>query len=392
MSINEPLTPIIYTVLLTGVVAYMRTGNFQPFNENFTTNTALAISIFTLLKGAIGHARNGLASSTEFSLSFFYIALCTLSFMRLRAVYLRLKVPKAYRPITLLCTLGKALESVIATQISFLVDEYRLLPETHIGGRDDPVASLLNIDVSGAFDNVSHKRLIHCLRMRKIPLDIVQWIASFRCHLGGRRGISTDHAIHIIIDRIKTSWGKGKPVVSLLMLDVGGAYDNVSHERLLHNLKERCLGHFVPWVKAFLTNRSTRIRMPEGMSDTFPTPTSIPQGSPISPILYLVYNADLLEGCGTGITSNGWVDDVGFMAKGDSERETTRKLRAACQKADRWAEKHASVFDPKKYALIHFVNTKEVDPQYTSLTLRGHTVTATRTAERYLGYWLGPGL
>ncbi|KAJ5820628.1 reverse transcriptase [Penicillium riverlandense] len=51
-------------------------------------------------------------------------------------------------------------------------------------------------------------------------------------HLGGRKGISTDHAIHNMIDRIKMEWGKGKPVVSLLMLDVSGAYDNVSHERV----------------------------------------------------------------------------------------------------------------------------------------------------------------
>ena len=251
------------------------------------------------------------------------------------------QLAKSYRPVALLNTLGKFLESVVARRISYAVETEGLLPRTH---------------------------------------------------LGGRRGISTDHAIHIIIDRIKTSWGKGKPVVSLLMLDVSGAYDNVSHARLLHNLKKRRLGHFVPWVKAFLTNRSTRIRMPEGMSDTISTPTGIPQGSPISPILYLIYNADLVENCGTGITSNGWVDDVCFMAKGDSERENIKKLKTACRKADQWAERHASVFDPKKYALIHFVNTKEVDPQYLSLRLREHTVPATKTAERYLGYWLDPNL
>lgn len=251
------------------------------------------------------------------------------------------QLAKSYRPVALLNTIGKFLEAVIARRISYAVETKNLLPRTH---------------------------------------------------LGGRRGISTDHAIHMIIDRIKTAWGKGKPVVSLLMLDVSGAYDNVSHERLLHNLKKRRLGHFVPWVKAFLTNRSTRIRMPEGSSGRIPTPTGIPQGSPISPILYLIYNADLIENCGTGVTSNGWVDDVCFMAKGDSERETTRKLKEACRRADQWAEKHASVFDPKKYALVHFVHTKEIDPQYTPLRLPEHTVPATKTAERYLGYWLDPDL
>ncbi|KAI2736019.1 hypothetical protein DTO013E5_9174 [Penicillium roqueforti] len=237
--------------------------------------------------------------------------------------------------------LGNFLESVVAGRIIYAVETERLLPRTHLGGQED---------------------------------------------------ISTDHAIHIIINRIKIAWRKGKPVVSLLMLDVSGTYDNVSYDCLLHNPKKRRLGHFVTWVRAFLTNRSTRIRMPEGTSDQVPTLTGILQGSPISPMLYLFYNADLIENCGSGVTSNEWVDDVCFMAKGDSGRETIRKLKVACHKAGQWAEKHASVFDPKKNALIHFVNTKEVDPQYTSLTLRGPTVTATRTAERYLGYWLDPGL
>ncbi|KAJ5551864.1 zinc knuckle domain protein [Penicillium sp. DV-2018c] len=133
--------------------------------------------------------------------------------------------------------------------------------------------------------------------------------------------------------------------------------------------RKRRLGHLVPWIKAFLDNRSTRIRMPEG-----------------------IYNADLTENCGNGVISSGWIDDTSFMTTGDSERETIKKLKAACRKADEWAEKHASIFDPKKYALVHFVNTKEVGPQYTPLTLQRHTVTATRTAERYLGYWLDPGL
>lgn len=115
------------------------------------------------------------------------------------------QLAKSYRPVALLNTLGKFLESIVARRISYAVESEALLPRTHLG----------------------------------------------------RRGISTDHAIHIIIDRIKTAWGKGKPVVSLLMLDVSGAYDNVSHARLLHNLKKRRLGHFLPWVKAFLTNRST---------------------------------------------------------------------------------------------------------------------------------------
>lgn len=65
--------------------------------------------------------------------------------------------------------------------------------------------------------------------------------------------------------------------------------------------------------------------MPEGLSDKILTPTGITQGSLTSPILYLLYNADLIEYCGHGVTTKGWVDDVCFMASGQTERESVKK-------------------------------------------------------------------
>jgi hypothetical protein len=98
--------------------------------------------------------------------------------------------------------------------------------------------------------------------------------------------------------------------------------------------------------------------MPEGTSDRIPTPTGIPQGSPLSPILYLFYNADLIQDCATlsgDLTTGGWVDDVYLMATGRTEGQNIIKLQRACGKSIQWAKRRASVFDPKKYALIHFV-------------------------------------
>jgi hypothetical protein len=156
------------------------------------------------------------------------------------------RLPKAYRPVALLNTLGKVLEAIVATRIAWAVEEHRLLPDTH---------------------------------------------------LGGRKGVSVDHAIQLILDRVHTAWGQGQKA-SMLLLDVAGAYDNVSHQRLLHNMRQLRLGELGPWVQAFLTGRSTRIRLPgHGLSDTFPTPTGIPQGSPISPILFLLFNAPLVKNC-----------------------------------------------------------------------------------------------
>ncbi|THC88053.1 hypothetical protein EYZ11_012507 [Aspergillus tanneri] len=103
--------------------------------------------------------------------------------------------PKAYRPVALLNTLGRFLEAIVARRLSYAVEEYRLLPDTH---------------------------------------------------LGGRKGISTDHAVQLLIDKIKHKWGRKHAVVTLVLLDVSGAYDNVAHLRLLHNLRQRRLGWLVP--------------------------------------------------------------------------------------------------------------------------------------------------
>jgi hypothetical protein len=75
------------------------------------------------------------------------------------------------------------------------------------------------------------------------------------------------------------------------------AYDNTAHERLLHDLRRKGLGKVIPWVRAILFDQSTRIRMPEGLTERVPTPTGIPQGSPLSLILHLFYNEGLMEAC-----------------------------------------------------------------------------------------------
>jgi hypothetical protein len=100
-------------------------------------------------------------------------------------------VPGAWRAIALLNMLGKVLESVIARQISSLSEEHGLLPAQHMGadpGRSidtalnflvqhihatwqnkDAVATLLLLDMTGAFDRVVPARLLHNMRERKIP-------------------------------------------------------------------------------------------------------------------------------------------------------------------------------------------------------------------------------
>ncbi|KAI1007665.1 hypothetical protein K3495_g568 [Podosphaera aphanis] len=58
--------------------------------------------------------------------------------------------------------------------------------------------------------------------------------------MGARPKRYTISAVELLTEQIHTIWGKDKKkVASLLSLDISGAFDNVSHKRLIRNLREK---------------------------------------------------------------------------------------------------------------------------------------------------------
>ena len=153
-------------------------------------------------------------------------------------------VPKAYQPIALLNTIAKLLTSVVAEELSILVETHQLLPVTHFGGWPG--------------------------RMMTDPF-------------------------HLLMDMVKATWRK-KQVVSALFLDVEGAFPNVVTHCLLHNMKKRHVpAAYVAFLSNLLTGRRTHLKFDDYTSDWFDLDNGIGQGDPLSMLLYLFYNADLLD-------------------------------------------------------------------------------------------------
>jgi hypothetical protein len=195
------------------------------------------------------------------------------------------EVPKAYWPIALLSSLAKILTSLVADYISTLVETHKLLPKTHFGGRP---------------------------------------------------GRTTTDAIHYLVHKIKEAWREDQ-VVSVLFLDVKGAFPNAITERLIHNLKKRRIpAVLVRFVACLLANRRTRIKFDDHTSDYIDITNGIGQGDPLSMLLYIIYNADLLEipDIEQKDDAIGYVDDIALIARGDDFRETTHRLKSLMTKDD----------------------------------------------------------
>jgi hypothetical protein len=92
----------------------------------------------------------------------------------------------AYRPISLLNSMGKVIETVISKRIAAAAESQGLLPETQMGNRPErstdltiklvvdamhiawhyrAVVSLLQLDIKGAFDTINYTCLLHTLQL-----------------------------------------------------------------------------------------------------------------------------------------------------------------------------------------------------------------------------------
>ncbi len=234
-------------------------------------------------------------------------------------------VAKTWRPISLLATLGKVLESVVAERISHAVETYGLLPTNHFGARKQR---------------------------------------------------SAEQALVLLQEQIYTAW-RGRRIVSLVSFDIKGAYNRVCKERLLQRMKARGIPEkLLRWIEAFCSERTATIQINGQSSEVRSLPQAgLPQGSPLSPILFLFFNADLVQ---RRINSHGgaiaFVDDFTAWVTGPTAQCNREGIKAIINDALDWERRSGATFEAEKTAIIHFTR-KPYKTATEPFTIKGQTVT-----------------
>lgn len=84
-------------------------------------------------------------------------------------------------------------------------------------------------------------------------------------------------------------------VVSVLTMDVQGAFDALLRRRLLRRLRQQGWDiKTLRLIDSFLTDRRVQVRLDGVVTSPIEVDCGTPQGSPWSPIIYLLYLAELL--------------------------------------------------------------------------------------------------
>jgi hypothetical protein len=199
---------------------------------------------------------------------------------------------------------------------------------------------------------------------------IARWISSLSeehslhpsHHMGARPGRSIDTALDFLVQHIHALWQNKDSVATLLSLDMTGAFDRVVPARLLHNMRERKIPEWiVKWVGSFISNKTTTLCLPGYNTDAFHTLTGIHQGSPLSLILFLFFNANLVEVCNplTLLASGtSLVDNVNALAFSRLTEDNCITLQTVHERCLEWAQRHVASFAPEKYILVHFTKVR----------------------------------
>ena len=241
-----------------------------------------------------------------------------------------------WRPISLLNTVGKVFESIIGRRIASAAEQHNLFPDEQMGNRAQR---------------------------------------------------STMLAVKLVLESVRTAWSR-KAVTSLLQLDLKGAYDSVDHLHLLNNLRH--IGFppkVVRWVHSFLSDRSAQLQFDGRKSSFIQLVVGVPQGSPLSPVLFLLYIASLYTRLKEkhGILVVGFSDDTNILSVGRDTAATVRQLEGAWKECEDWAKENGMAFQPEKSELMHFTKGRAAD--VTPLRLGPAVITPVSSA-RFLGIWL----
>ena len=204
---------------------------------------------------------------------------------------------------------------------------------------------------------------------------------------GGRSKNGTTDAIQALDNMITITKLK---YTCLTALDIEGGFDHLQLQNVCETLSKKN-EHLAQWIKHWGHSRVTSYRFNGRNSRAYATGRGTPQGSPLSPILYLISAIDIMEtevekplGTTTHILS--YVDDIMIATCYNNKTNGTTAHQKTIDRLNRKAGEAGYNFAQAKAEHIHIKTPKS---QRISPQLKGSDIPG-REKMRWLGYFITP--
>jgi len=215
--------------------------------------------------------------------------------------------PTSYRPIALLSVFSKLMEKMITNRLTHYVEQN----------------NLVNTEQTG---------------FRKGKNTIDQLI---RLHDSANKSIHT------------------KGFTQAIFLDFSKAFDTLWVAGLLYKLRKLNIStRTYNWIKDYLANRTIQVKVSNTTSSKYQIKNGTPQGSIISPILFILMLTDFPKTTDQTLKTSLFADDSAIWKSGRNITYITKKLQVHINKIIKWTNNWGFVINPTKTYTIIFSKRK----------------------------------
>ncbi len=174
------------------------------------------------------------------------------------------------------------------------------------------------------------------------------------------------------------------------------AFDHVSKWQLLTRMIEFGVGgDLVTWTGSFLTDRKVQLVIDGHNNKEKEIETGISQGSPVSPILFLIYISGVFDKISETthlVMSLSFVDDLGFIASDSLVNKIVRSLEKVAKEMIEWRKQNAVTYDTSKTEAVLFSKShrQQLNKQLweVKIEVSPEKISFNKEVTRWLDVWL----
>ncbi len=202
---------------------------------------------------------------------------------------------------------------------------------------------------------------------------------------GFRRNRETTEQVMRLADDALAGMDAGQ-VTTAVYLDIEGAFDCIWHDGLRYKLIEANLPlPMIRWFSDYIRGRNFTVNLPNAQSVSKHIDAGVPQGSCVSPPLFLLYSRDV----DVANTTAEWrrkmgqyADDIAVWARSKSPKIAARLVQASLNAFWQWSCKWRWKVNPSKCQAITFSRRRNMPKE--RLTIGNQTIEYSEKA-KYLG-------